>query len=260
MFTTIHYSHIYSLERVWFSNSATAQCDVLRFLRANEPLPNSMFVINDTPVETVFSDLRGYDDILKAASKTVKNEVTRCKKEDVQVSMYDSRALSSNPSVLDCFFDVYKAMAQSANNQELLKAYNPKLIKDYIDSEHLYVSCAIKEDCSVYHIYVAGANETVLLFSASNFRGEDRELRNLCGRMNKLLHYMDMTYFRDNGYELYDWGNISSSSSPNGIDRFKMSFGGTINTVYNSYKGNTLWGKFLVLIYKVKVVIQKRIL
>ena len=68
--------------------------------------------------------------------------------------------------------------------------------------------------------------------------------------MNKLLHIKDMEWFRERGYLLYDWGNIHSSQNPNGIDKFKMSFGGEIVTVYNSFVGNSLLGKLLVSLYK----------
>ena len=60
-----------------------------------------------------------------------------------------------------------------------------------------------------------------------------------------------MDWFREHGYVLYDWGNISSSTNPNGIDKFKMSFGGEVVTVYNSFVGNTLLGKILVVLYKI---------
>ena len=89
----------------------------------------------------------------------------------------------------------------------------------------------------------------MLNYSVSNFR-MDPSKRNLAGRMNKLLHIKDMDWFRERNYTLYDWGNISSSQNPNGIDIFKMSFGGDVVTVYNSFVGNSFLGRLLVVLYK----------
>ena len=70
------------------------------------------------------------------------------------------------------------------------------------------------------------------------------------GPFNIFQHIRDMDWFREHGIVIYDWGNISSSVRPNGIDRFKMSFGGKVTTVYNTFVGNTFLGKILVLLYK----------
>ena len=114
------------------------------------------------------------------------------------------------------------------------------------------LSKAKKDGVDVYHVYFCGGEESCLCYSVSNYR-DDSSKRNLAGRMNKLLHVKDMQWFKDKGYSLYDWGNISSSDTPNGIDKFKMSFGGDVVTLYNSFVGNSIKGKLLLLAYKIKV-------
>ena len=64
------------------------------------------------------------------------------------------------------------------------------------------------------------------------------------------LPYLKM--FKEHGYEIYDWGNIASFDNPNQIDKFKMSFGGEIKTVYSCFIGNTLKGKILIKLRELK--------
>ena len=56
--------------------------------------------------------------------------------------------------------------------------------------------------------------------------------------------------FRKKGLIRYDWGGISDFDNPNGIDEFKLKFGGEKITYYNIFAGNTLLGKLAVTAMK----------
>ena len=57
----------------------------------------------------------------------------------------------------------------------------------------------------------------------------------MLGRANKYLHWNDWIYLKQQGVVEYDWGGIASYEKPNGIDKFKMSFGGQYKKYYNLF-------------------------
>ena len=153
--------------------------------------------------------------------------------------------------MVDEFEAAYLEFARSLNIEMVTKAYQRSKVDNGILTNSALLSKAEKDGVTVYHFYACGGKECCLEYSVSNYR-DDSTKRNLAGRMNKLLHVKDMEWFRENGYKLYDWGNINSSENPDGISKFKMSFGGEIVTLYNSFVGNTLKGRLLVKLLKLK--------
>lgn len=240
-----------SLERIWFAESPVASdADMIRYMRCKSPV-HGFYAISE-PAETIFSDIQvETEEFLSNCTKTVKYEVNKCAKEDVDVSFYKAEDLLSRPMIINNFENAYLDFAKDLDDKSVAKAYSRHKIENMIENDCILISKAEKESISVYHVYAWGNEDACLLYSVSNFRN-DPALRNLAGRMNKLLHIRDIEWFRLNGVHTYDWGNISSSSNPNGIDKFKMSFGGKVVTVYNSLVGSSLLGKIASLIYKLK--------
>jgi hypothetical protein len=187
------------------------------------------------------------DVILSKTTKTIKYEVNKCKNEDVDIIYYDSNQIQKDKTILNDFENAYIYFANELKNKSLLRAYNRNKTESFIASGCLLISKASIEKVSVYHVYAYGGEECCLLYSVSNFR-EDPSKRNLAGRVNKLLHIKDMEFFQRIGVKVYDWGNISSSDSPNGIDIFKMSFGGQVCTLYNISIGNSMIGKVVLIL------------
>ena len=72
------------------------------------------------------------------------------------------------------------------------------------------------------------------------------------GFEGQLLEHLppDMKYFKEKGLVRYDWGGISDFENPNGIDEFKLKFGGDKITYYNVFTGNSLLGKLAVTAMK----------
>lgn len=244
-----------SIERVWFPDNAIASdVDLIRYLRSKFP-QQGFFAVNES-IETVLSDIQiETEAILSKCTKTVKYEVNKCAKESVEISFYKAKNLENNPGIVDEFEKAYIDFAKEIEDKSVLSAYSRHKIENMIETDSILISKAEKESITVYHVYSYGEDAACLMYSVSNFRN-DSALRNLAGRMNKLLHIQDIQWFRSNGLCTYDWGNISSSTNPNGIDKFKMSFGGDVTTVYNSLVGNSLIGKVITLLYKLKQKLQ----
>lgn len=244
-----------SLERVWFTEEpVNSDADLVRYLRSMSPR-SGFFTVND-PAETVISDIQvDTDALLSRCTKTVKYEVNKCAKESVEISFYKAEDLVSHPEIVDEFERAYIDFAKDLEDKSVLSAYSRHKIGNMIETDCILISKAEKDTITVYHVYAWGDKSACLLYSVSNFRN-DPALRNLAGRMNKLLHIRDIEWFRSNGVGLYDWGNISSSINPNGIDKFKMSFGGDVVTVYNTLVGNSFAGKLVALGYKLKKALK----
>lgn len=251
MFKGIEKKSFYTMERIWFpSNREPSEADIIRYNRTLSPMSGKY--VHCTAAETIFTDLSAsIDELLSKCTKTVKYEVNKCAKEDVEISFYDASYLTEHKEIVDEFEKSYIEFAKGLNNKEVEDAYQRTKVDNYIECNCILISVAKHNDVAVYHLYSCGGHECCLNYSVSNFR-DDNNLRNLAGRMNKLLHIKDMEWFKERGYTLYDWGNISSSTNPNGIDKFKMSFGGDVVTVYNSFVGNSVKGKLLVLLFKLR--------
>lgn len=250
MFRGIEKKGFYTMERIWFSDREKSNADVVRYIRTLQPVSGSF--VHCVPVETVFSDLtKSTEEILAGSTKTIKYEVNKCEKEGINITFYTAADLKRDKILVNEFETAYLDFAKELGLKEVEEAYRRSKVDNFIECDCILLSKAEKAGVSIYHVYACGGHECALNYSVSNFR-IDPSKRNLAGRMNKLLHIKDMDWFRKHGYTLYDWGNISSSENPNGIDKFKMSFGGEVVKVYNSFVGNSLLGKLLVTIYKLR--------
>ncbi len=54
------------------------------------------------------------------------------------------------------------------------------------------------------------------------------------GCMNRLLHWVGIRFFHEQGYRIYDWGGISKHGELAGIDSFKRSFGGSPAIIWDA--------------------------
>ena len=181
--------------------------------------------------QSLVSDLSLSDSqLLCLMTKTIRNEINRAEREKVEISFFSNE--SDCLDVLDDFSKMYHEMYEQKDmdGMELPK----KELAGYIKANQLIISCArIDGEPMVFHSYVFGEENARLLHSCSEFRTEDNETRNAIGRANKYLHWRDFQHLRTMGVKRYDWGGISSLSEPNGIDKFKLSFGAEPVVYYN---------------------------
>ena len=186
-----------------------------------------------TPQETLISDLSlSENDLLAVTTKTVRNEINRSKREDVGISVYRGKEISDD--LLNKFNIMYHAMYEEKGMQGY---YLPiKEQKEYATKGALIITTSeIEEKKVVYHSYITDGYHSRFLHSCSEFRVADNAMRNAIGRANKYLHWNDWLYLKQQGVVEYDWGGIASYEMPNGIDRFKMSFGGQYVKYYNLF-------------------------
>lgn len=69
----------------------------------------------------------------------------------------------------------------------------------------------------------------VSLMHSATVRLDESFDKNLASRINKLLHFKDMLYFKASGFKIYDFGGFAHNTKDKGlagINDFKLSFGG----------------------------------
>lgn len=181
--------------------------------------------------DTLITDLSQSEESLwGATTKTVRNEINRSKKENVQVQIFQATTVSNN--LLSEFAQMYQEMYEEKGMPNHVLNTNDLTV--YANNNALVVTTAyINEKVVVYHSYIKDSMHARLLHSCSEFRAQDSATRNAIGRANKYLHWNDWLWLKEMGIKEYDWGGIASYDNPNGIDKFKMAFGGVHKKYYN---------------------------
>ncbi len=196
---------------------------------------------------TLLTDLQQNLEDIKL-TKTTKNEINRSVRENVEARWFDSQALLENEDVLNKFSEIYHAMYSGKGIEANI---NKNEIVAYIKGNAFALSVAyINGEAMVFHSYICNGETARLFQSCSDFRSCDKELKNAIGRANKFLHWKDLQALKDKGYALYDWGGVFDFENPNGIDLFKMSFGGEKAEYYNIQVFHSWKAKLLHLMRK----------
>ncbi len=187
------------------------------------------------------------EELFLGVHKKVKNEIRRSQKEAVEIAHYTSKDLLESPQLVEQFACMYQGMYEAKGMKESL---NHTAFQAYMEADMVQMSVMTYEGMPiVFHTYILDGEQVRLLHSVSEFRNE-RADANLIGRGNKRLHLEDMYYYKELGVVQYDWGGISNLEQPNGIDQFKMRFGGKHATYYNVLYPNTFYGKCILLCMK----------
>ncbi len=188
------------------------------------------------------------EEMLAAINKAVRYQFRRSEKDNIEIRFYTKTDIENAPELIAAFADIYERMYQSKGSDTKL---NISAVKKYLDADGIVFSAVWHEDeMLVFHSYICDDTDARLLHSASCFREESAD-QSMIGRANKRLHWEDILYFKKKGLQRYDWGGISDFENPNGIDEFKLKFGGEKITYYNVFVGNTLLGKLAVTAMKV---------
>jgi hypothetical protein len=193
--------------------------------------------------------LNSAEALLEAIDKQVRYEIRR---SDTKDALTISVTATPDADALHSFESFYNHFAESKGLSAC--RYEYLLMLSGINGLIISNACDANGDCLVAHAYIVDGIRARLLHSASVFRDTvDKSERALHGRANRLLHWKDILHFKENGYNIYDFGGIGDlSQNPvlAGINEFKMKFGGTQVTEYNSVQANTILGKMALLVQR----------
>lgn len=239
------------VNQIWYPNDVTVSTLLGQKRKAD------ILFVHGAPIGETKGSFRGWqeyhtcmnditrteEDMLAAVNKAVRYQIRRSEKDNIEICFYTKDDIRKSPELLSTFADIYARMYQSKGSDTKL---NMTAVKKYLEADAILFSAVWRGgEMIVFHSYICDATDTRLLHSASCFREESAD-QSMIGRANKRLHWEDILYFRKKGLLRYDWGGISDFENPNGIDEFKLKFGGEKITYYNILAGNTLLGKLAV--------------
>jgi hypothetical protein len=181
---------------------------------------------------TLFTNLAETEEnIFSHFEKNTKYEINRAKNKDAVIIKTENSF-----EIKDAFYRFYNEFAQSKS----LLPINEKETDLLIQNDMLVIrSGNVDGKPLVFHTYITAQERARLLHSASLFRvTDDSAERNLTGRVNRLLHWDDICYFKNRGFSIYDWGGISMDkydTQRQAINQFKEAFGGIVVKEYKSF-------------------------
>lgn len=105
-----------------------------------------------------------------------------------------------------------------------------------------------------WHVHILAGTSVRLLYSVSaGSQSQDPERRNLCGRANRLHHWLDILDFKKAGYRKYDFGGFYAGADDVKklqINKFKQGFGGEPVLTYNCLYPLTLKGRVALAVWR----------
>jgi len=134
--------------------------------------------------------------IFRRLTKTTQYDVRRAKKDGVVFSLFNTD--------YNIYVKNYNKFVES--KPKLKPITNKFLIKN---KNNLIITAAeLNGEKVVFHSYVVdySNNIAILLHTFSHFRLFSKEEKQVIGRANKFLHFEDMKYLKQIGFEIYDWG------------------------------------------------------
>jgi len=226
----------------WFSMapapSDSADLEIIR--RTSAPVPgweakSSCTLVSDlqVPLEELWASI----------DKDNRYEVRRAETKDaVQCELLSSPTaaqLREFLSFLEDFSEQKKLPSMTPRSLQAMERYHC--------AGRIVLSRVMREGHAiVWHSYYSEGACCRLLNSASLFRGMQKSAdRALVGRANRLLHWRDLTHFKEAGVIAYDWGGWQPQPDEalDRINKFKESFGGAKAKVYDLRRPVSILGR-----------------
>ena len=229
--------HGLSFAVVWLYNGADPlpKADIIELVQNTKPLAGATEFLSLTTDLTLPEE-----ELMRGIDKQCRYEIRRAEREGVTFQEFGLK-LPVTDAVLNEYAAFYDAFAESKGLQPCDRAELKEMAGEGI---LILTKADYQERPLVYHSYAAGAKQCRLLHSASLYRNEQLENKNIVSMANRFLHYQDMLAFRAQGYCSMDWGGVNYTD-PNllNITKFKKQFGGSDTTGYNICLAETWKGK-----------------
>jgi hypothetical protein len=204
----------------WFSNEVT----ILDFLsitvykQIDFEVKSSIFFLKKL-FYTLHSNLTlSEEEIVKKFSSTIRNEIKRSEREGCVFNTFETETN---------FISIYNDFAKQRGIAVLTLE---KLME--LKSNLRLTSSSINGVITAVHSYLVDHDlKKVRLLHSGTQRFSEELDRNLIARSNKFLHYKDIIQFKQEGFQVYDWGGIAFDTQDiglQGINKFKESFGGEL--------------------------------
>ncbi|TFW16752.1 GNAT family N-acetyltransferase [Massilia arenosa] len=175
------------------------------------------------------------DDLLSRMRKQVAYEIRRADQRDSASFVIEDQP---NGAAIDTFLAFYNEFAFAKR----IRPGNSLKLKALAAAGGLRLVAASHSEHGLMaaHAYICDGTRARLLYSAAR---RDEQIRQLTGRINKLLHWRMINHFKSSGFKVYDFGGISGSRELQSIDEFKLSFGAVVMTEFNDMCATSVRGR-----------------
>ncbi len=206
---------------------------------------------------TLLINLTQEEDVIWSAfKKNTKQQIRKALSENnFLVKMY-------HDSLDDSIFSQYICERKTFTKERELSHVSISTFNAYKKNGILYISniADIDGKILVWHTYIVIGERVIILTSNSFFESTNKDIKNLVGRANRLLHWKDMLYFKEKGYKIYDfggWYDGNENKKMSGINRFKESFGGEKEYSYTYSRCMTFKCHLFYTLVKIKQIIVR---
>jgi len=216
----------------------SSQASIWFLIQAHEPRPHLY------PVKTQVIDLTtDRDKLFSAMSSNTRYKIKRAEREGLVPKLIQNPSLDD----LEQFVAFFNVFARHKN----LPQCNSKKMRALSCVDGIMLSSISNQSdellCSHAYVKDDETGRLRLLYSASHYRAAtDSSERNLIGRANRLLHWHEISSFKELGFRQYDLGGIpldDSDPEKNAIARFKREFGGAEIMEYSGFIPGTALGR-----------------
>ena len=189
--------------------------------------------------------LESEDEIVGRFKKNTKYEIKRAEKERCYCVQYTAEELVERLDILKRVDTAHKQMFADKGKKSKSE-YATMLAAAKESMLHVSIGYLPSGEECAYHVYIVGNGVARLLHSITLFRkAESNDVKHAIGRLNRLLHYEDMLWFKEHGYCVYDWGGYSEEEHLKSISDFKKAFGGDIVNRYSMIYTTSPLGKLV---------------
>jgi hypothetical protein len=225
----------------WFQDVPSPPgTDVVRCVQIPAPLDG----VSCDEFSTLVVDLTANEDAMLAGmDRSTRYKIRRAQTKDEL--RYEHRPIRRFEDMRE-FLIAYDAHVVSRSD---VLSINRSKIAHLAESGRLDLSitCDNQGVALTQHVHILSPPTARLLYSVSEAsRSTDTERRNLCGRANRLHHWLDMQRFKSTGTGRYDFGGFytgATDAKKLKINEFKRGFGGQLALTYNCVYPLTFKGR-----------------
>lgn len=233
----------------WFQgNGGLPDSDIIRYMHVERPVEGARCEQWHTLMIALSKDEA---EIFKGMDEGTRYEIRRAQtKDDLS---YSYLCVAS----MDDMHEFIAAYERAARANDALPQINAQRLSLMARAGLLDLSLVRDREgrTLTWHVHVIAAGTVRQFYSLSAFSTyADQQSRRMCGRANKLHHWLDMLRFREAGCDKYDFGGIcreTTDAKKAQISRFKAGFGGEEATTYNCVYPRTVMGRIALAGWRV---------
>lgn len=227
MIQTIYKKGPISINHIWYMESEDQlkelnKADAYFLHGVNGIYPE--YLVTKGKQNTLISDLTlSEEDLWSKVNRRFRGDILKCTNEECVYEIIKSDDINSRSDLIEKFILSYNQMYSSKG---MKTTFNRSQFDSYVKENAVWICVAYKDDEPVvFHAYIVEGKNARLWYSCSNFR-DDKEGAAEIGRLNKYLHWKEMTQFPSMGITRYDWGGVDfDNPKVKGISEFKSRFG-----------------------------------